>query len=356
MRFLSEVKLVFIFVIRSWSCRSTSSILTFLLFSSLVSSPKPSLNASYDIQIKNPILKKIKKYKKYCDFVLLEAIILLLSNKLLINKTNLSNHPFLQSQSVSDPGVTDGSGVTDAVTDDPGVTDDPCGVTSCAGTCVTGVGTCVVTDAGTGVVTGADPVTGVVTPVILFIYKMLYNYIIYFRQKNIHTIFIILYKMQSFTQGLNMKSLMESDDYVNNTDKIRALKHSEDILADIGRICELKKAHPNMRMIEEEKFGNLCRGACPFLYNNYTDIFNKVLKDELDLKMMVNFISILKQIEDGTVDQYDASVKVGTILKEMYVDSATRRGDNLDKAAAADAPAFVEPVKMSWSEFKKKSM
>ena len=162
--------------------------------------------------------------------------------------------------------------------------------------------------------------------------------------------------MQSFTQGLNMKSLMESDDHVNNTDKIRSLKHSEDILADIGRICELKKAHPNMRMIEEEKFGNLCRGACPFLYNNYTDIFNKVLKDELDLKMMVNFISILKQIEDGTVDQYDASVKVGTILKEMYVDSATRRGDNLDKAAGADAPAFVEPVKMSWSEFKKKSM
>jgi hypothetical protein len=88
--------------------------------------------------------------------------------------------------------------------------------------------------------------------------------------------------MQSFTQGLNMKSLMESDDYVNNTDKIRALKHSEDILLDIGRICELKKTHPNMRMIEEEKFGNLCRGACPFLYNNYTDIFNKVLKDELD--------------------------------------------------------------------------
>lgn len=356
MRFLSEVKLVFIFVIRSWSCRSTSSILTFLLFSSFVSTgsllpKKPSFNASYDIQIKNPILKKIKKYKIYCDFVLLKAIILLLSNKLLIDKTILSNHPFLQSQSVPDPGV---------------VPDAP--VSGCAAVVASEVATgggagfgagfaSVVDD--TGAVTGgAAVVTDAPDPGVdvLFIYKTLYNYIIYFRQKNIHTIFIILYKMQSFTQGLNMKSLMESDDYVNNTDKIRALKHSEDILADIGRICELKKAHPNMRMIEEEKFGNLCQGACPFLYNNYTDIFNKVLKDELDLKMMVNFISILKQIEDGTVDQYDASVKVGTILKEMYVDSATRRGDNLDKAAAADAPTFVEPVKMSWSEFKKKSM
>jgi hypothetical protein len=162
--------------------------------------------------------------------------------------------------------------------------------------------------------------------------------------------------MQSFTQGLNMKSLIESDDYVNNTDRIRSLKHSEDILADIGRICELKKAHPNMKIVEEEKFAHLCQTACPFLYNNYTDIFNKVLKDELDLKMMVNFITVLKQIEDGTMDQYDASVKVGTILKEMYVDSAMRRGKNLDKAAAEDAPVFVEPVKMSWAEFKKKSM
>jgi hypothetical protein len=159
--------------------------------------------------------------------------------------------------------------------------------------------------------------------------------------------------MQSFTQGLNMKSLMESDDYVNNTDQIRSLKHSEEILADIGRICELKKAHPNMKIVEEEKFSNLCQGACPFLYNNYTDIFNKVLNDELDLKMMVNFIQILKQIEEGQIDQYDASVKVGTILKEMYVDSAMRRGDNLDKKSAGDAPVFVEPVKMSWADFKK---
>ena len=45
----------------------------------------------------------------------------------------------------------------------------------------------------------------------------------------------------SFVQGLNMKALMESDDYVDNTAKIRELKHSEYILEDIGKICKLKK-------------------------------------------------------------------------------------------------------------------
>jgi hypothetical protein len=158
----------------------------------------------------------------------------------------------------------------------------------------------------------------------------------------------------SFVQGLNMKALMESDDYVNNTDRIRELKHSESILVDIGKLCEIKKTHPHMRMIEEEKYNYLCQTSTPFLFNNYTDIFNKVLKDELNMEMMVKFIFILKQIEDGILDQYDASVKVGTILREMYVDSAVRRGDNLDKENAEDAPIFVEPVKMSWKDFKEK--
>ena len=161
--------------------------------------------------------------------------------------------------------------------------------------------------------------------------------------------------MNSITQSLNMKALMESDDYVNNTEKIKTVKHSEDILADIGKICELKKSHPKMKIVEEEKFKHLCQTSCPFLYNNYTDIFNKVVNDELDLKMMVNFIQILKQIEEGVVDQYDASVKVGTILREIYVDSAMRRGDNLDKEHAAEAPTFVEPATISWKEYKQKS-
>ena len=148
---------------------------------------------------------------------------------------------------------------------------------------------------------------------------------------------------------------MESDDYVNNTDRIREIKHSELILGDIGKICELKKTHPKMKVVEEEKFKYLCQTSCPFLYSNYTDIFNKVVNDELDLKMMVEFVQTLKQIEDGAIDQYDASVKVGTILKEMYVDSAMRKGAKMDEKYGGGEPKkYVEPKAMSWLEFKQK--
>ena len=158
----------------------------------------------------------------------------------------------------------------------------------------------------------------------------------------------------SFIQSLNMKSLMNSEDYVNNTERIRELKHSEKILEDIGKLCRIKKDHFHMKMVEEEKFNHLCETSAPFLFSNYTDLFRKVMKDELDMKMMVNFIGILKQIEEGQLDQYDASVKVGTILREIYVDSAMRRGDNLDKEHATEAPTFVEPASISWNEYKQK--
>lgn len=160
--------------------------------------------------------------------------------------------------------------------------------------------------------------------------------------------------MTSFTQGLNMQSLMSSDDYVNNTDKIRQLKHSEDILLDIGKICELKQTHGKMKIVEEEKFKHLCQTSCPFLYANYTDIFNKVVNDELNLHMMVDFVKMLKQIEEGQIDQFEASVKIGTILRDMYVDSAARRGEKLDAANGVEDKKFVEPKKLTWAEWNKK--
>ena len=37
---------------------------------------------------------------------------------------------------------------------------------------------------------------------------------------------------------------------------------------------------------------------------------------------MFKFINIYREIESGKIDQHEASFKVGTILKEMYVDTA----------------------------------
>ena len=43
---------------------------------------------------------------------------------------------------------------------------------------------------------------------------------------------------------------------------------------------------------------------------------------------------------------------VGNILKELYIDSAMKRSENLDKEHAQESAPKVEPKKLSWKEYK----
>jgi hypothetical protein len=67
-------------------------------------------------------------------------------------------------------------------------------------------------------------------------------------------------------------------------------------------------------------------------------------------------LDVLKQIEDGKVDQHEGSFMVGTLLKKIYIDSALKKAEKLDKEhALADTPAPVreDPVEISWKQFKR---
>jgi hypothetical protein len=96
---------------------------------------------------------------------------------------------------------------------------------------------------------------------------------------------------------------------------------------------------------------------CTFLFNNYTDIFNKVKKDEIDLAILGRLLGVLKMIEDGKVGQHEASVEVGNLLKQIYIDSALKKSEKLDKqhsgssssSSSSDLPA---PKKVSWKQYK----
>jgi len=150
-------------------------------------------------------------------------------------------------------------------------------------------------------------------------------------------------------ERLNLKKLIDESECENNTDNIRKLKHSKLIRDDVRRIDTLRMANPNM---DSEKFAELCEGECRFLFNNYTDIFNKMVKNELDLTIMTKLLTILKLIEDNRVDQHEGSVMVGKILKELYIDSAIKRADNIDKEHEGDKIEPVESKNISWKEYK----
>ena len=140
----------------------------------------------------------------------------------------------------------------------------------------------------------------------------------------------------------------------NNTENIRKLKHSVLIRDDIRQMENLKTKNADMRTSDPAEFAALCQKACAFLFENYSDIFRRVLKDEIDLEIMTKLLMVLKMIEDGKVDQHEGSVIVGKILKELYLDSAVKHADNLDKTHEDDAEVATkaEGKPISWQEYK----
>jgi hypothetical protein len=71
----------------------------------------------------------------------------------------------------------------------------------------------------------------------------------------------------------------------------------------------------------------------------------------LDIGILLRLINVLKNIEEGDMDQHEGSFAVGKILKEMYIDSALKQEDQRDKSADKKVSKKGPVHKISWKEF-----
>jgi hypothetical protein len=156
-------------------------------------------------------------------------------------------------------------------------------------------------------------------------------------------------------ERLDLKKLISEIECEDNTQNIRKLKHSQLIRDDIRTLEVLKKSNSELYESSPEKFLELAQEKCNFLYNNYMDIFSKVLKDEINLGTMTQLLTVLKLIEDGKVDQHEGSILVGRILKELYLDAAVKRADNIDKQYESEKTVPENGKDISWRQFKNKN-
>jgi hypothetical protein len=147
---------------------------------------------------------------------------------------------------------------------------------------------------------------------------------------------------------LQLQKMIKANNVEDQSELIRELKHSHLLQNDINNLIMLKaKYRNNQDQIHQEGMNE-----CGFLFTYYTDIYNKIRKDEIDLKILNQFLNILRRIEDGEIDQHEGSFIIGTLLKELYVDSALRKAEKLNQ----DEPEVVEPrevINISWKDFKK---
>ena len=151
---------------------------------------------------------------------------------------------------------------------------------------------------------------------------------------------------------LNLQKMINTNDVMDETENIRTKKHSNKIKEDIMILLELKKKYFRLAKSNINEFNQLCISRCSFLHNNYTDIFNKVKNDEIDLSILYEFLYVLKEIEDSKIDQHEGSFKVGKLLKNLYIDSALKKSEKLDKIYNNKKINVNKPKKISWREYK----
>ena len=155
------------------------------------------------------------------------------------------------------------------------------------------------------------------------------------------------------TESLQLKKMINENDVNDYTNDIREKKHSELIRNDVTKMIDLKKKYPRLISSNPKQFDAMLSSQCNFLFNNYTDIFNKVKKDEINLETLWNLLNILKKIEDGNIDQHTGSFEVGKLLKQIYIDGAIMKENNKKKKSKKQSkPVNSGKKNISWDEFK----
>lgn len=152
-------------------------------------------------------------------------------------------------------------------------------------------------------------------------------------------------------QRLQLANMIQVNNVEDQTDLIRNLKHSQVLRNEINNMILIKAKYRD----NEVKINEECINECGFLYTYYTDIFNKVKKDEIDIHILNKFLDVLRQIEDGKLDQHEGSFLVGTLLKELYVDSALKKAEKLDAEAEKNNQTQPKSTEnnISWKQFKR---
>jgi cell division protein YceG involved in septum cleavage len=167
-------------------------------------------------------------------------------------------------------------------------------------------------------------------------------------------------------QRIHLQKLIDANGTEDHTEVIRRVKHSSQIYLDVTTMIKLKHDYGRLAKSNPKQFDAICVSRCAFLFKFYTDLFNRLKTGEIDLKLLFRMIQILRDIEDGKLDQHEGSFEVGKILKSIYVDSALKRSENLDaeqakkeKRATSSTKLKTRPAipekKLSWSDFKASS-
>jgi hypothetical protein len=136
---------------------------------------------------------------------------------------------------------------------------------------------------------------------------------------------------------LKLHEMITENNVQDNTDKIKHLKHSELIRKDVDTLLSIIL---KLKTDDYKTLDKACIQQCNFLFINYTNIYNKLLKNQIDIEILYKFLDCLKSIEDGIKNQHEGSYEIGLLLKSIYIDPKIY-----------DEPIIRECKNISWNEY-----
>jgi len=143
-----------------------------------------------------------------------------------------------------------------------------------------------------------------------------------------------------------LKEMVNDYESEEKTETIRKEKNSKQLHQNVQIMLNLKTKYSRLLKSNPQQFRKMAINKCNFLFTNFTNIFNRLIKGELDLNILLKMIKVLEKIENGEVDQHEGSAMIGMILKKLYVDPV------INKKKVPKKPNFVNK-NISWNDFKK---
>jgi hypothetical protein len=149
-------------------------------------------------------------------------------------------------------------------------------------------------------------------------------------------------------ERLQLQKMIKANDVEDQTQQIRKLKHSHKLKEDITNFLFLKTKYSKEELFEKSI------NECNFLFTNYTDIYNRIKNDEINIELLFHFLKVLSDIENGEINQHEGSFIVGKILKEIYIDSALKKAEKIDNIYNNQKEEIVEPINVNWKDWKRR--
>jgi hypothetical protein len=144
----------------------------------------------------------------------------------------------------------------------------------------------------------------------------------------------------NINERLKLHELIKEGNVQDNTNNIRKLRHSGQLKKDVMTI---KMILSRVESLEYEYLDKTCSPHCSFIIENYKNIYQRMLKGQIDFGVLDKFLDCLESVENGLKDQHEASYEIGTILKSMYIDPKIY-----------EEPNKRNGIDIDWNEYKNK--